>query len=44
MVEAAAAVDARLMQVLRGSGELERHCSALRAYVLLGQVCVYVWM
>ncbi|KAF8068410.1 GCP3 [Scenedesmus sp. PABB004] len=37
VVSAGRAVDARLMAVLHSSGELERHCQAIRRYLLLGQ-------
>lgn len=38
MVSASRSVDARLMDVLRSTGEWDRHCSAIRRYLLLGQV------
>jgi hypothetical protein len=37
-VSASRSVDARLMAVLRSTGEWDRHCSAVRRYLLLGQV------
>jgi hypothetical protein len=38
VVSASAAVDARLMAVLRSTGEWDRHCQAIRRFLLLGQV------
>lgn len=38
VVSASRSVDARLMAVLRSTGEWDRHCSAVRRYLLLGQV------
>jgi len=38
VVSASRSVDARLMEVLRSTGEWDRHCSAIRRYLLLGQV------
>jgi hypothetical protein len=38
VVSASRSVDARLMDVLRSTGEWDRHCSAVRRYLLLGQV------
>lgn len=37
VVSASRSVDARLMEVLRSTGEWDRHCSAIRRYLLLGQ-------
>jgi hypothetical protein len=38
VVSASASVDARLMAVLRSTGEWDKHCQAIRRYLLLGQV------
>jgi hypothetical protein len=43
-VSASRSVDARLMAVLRSTGEWDRHCSAVRRYLLLGQVSYVVLM
>jgi hypothetical protein len=38
VVSAGRSIDARLMAVLHSSGELSRHCQAIRRYLLMGQV------
>jgi hypothetical protein len=38
VVSAGCSIDARLMAVLHSSGELSRHCQAIRRYLLMGQV------
>lgn len=38
VVSAGRCIDARLMAVLHSTGELERHCQAIRRYLLMGQV------
>jgi hypothetical protein len=42
VASAGRSIDARLMAVLHSSGELSRHCQAIRRYLLMGQVGVEV--